>query len=834
MSDLSQPPLSKLPVEFSLFAWPTPALAFYPAPSAPLTPPACALEGINGKMIEGHLSLFDTERGVLQLRMPGQRKPLPLRMDQFRRLQLHDLLLPADPLADASGLPHLPFTIEMKGSAPWQGVTVGHHEESWGLFLFEPVDNPAGTVGPSGRLRRWFVPRSAYHRAEVGVRIGAALIEQHSATPDQIREALAEQETIRGRKLGDMLVVKQIITPEELAAAIEAQARMPMVRIGEALTALGFITQAQLDETLLKQREDRSVPLGELMVRKGLVSRTDLQTALARKMGYPLVNVLEFPADADAVSRMPYPVAVRLVALPLMMAAGRLVAALEDPSDRHKIDELEFAAQCKVVPVLSRAGVLLGAIDRAYEKVGAAEFAPGRYFDPEKPIEFDAGDASRLLASMERVDARIDEGDDEKVLEQSDNTLVRLINQMILEAHTQGVSDIHVECAPGREKVRIRFRKDGQLRPYLELPHTYRSALIARMKIMCDLDISERRKPQDGKINFSKFVQGVKLELRVATIPTQNSLEDAVLRLLTSSKPLPLDKLGLTAANLERLQAASRRPYGMLLCVGPTGSGKTTTLHSVLASINTPERKIWTAEDPVEITQTGLRQVQVNPRIDWTFAKALRAFLRADPDVIMVGEIRDSETAQVAIEASLTGHLVMSTLHTNSAPETVTRLLDMGMDPFNFADALLGVLAQRLVRRLCTQCGTSRPATAEEEQELLQDYLHAFGDVSEAQTRPEPDEVMADWRRRFGKNGQLMHCQAAGCEKCGGTGFRGRAALHELMMVSRGMRQLIQNGQRADDLQRLALAEGMRTLRQDGIEKVLAGLTVIEEVRANS
>ena len=834
MSDLSQPPLANQPFEFSLFAWPTPELAIYPAPSVPQAPPACTLEGLNGKLIEGHLSLVDVERGVMQLRMPGQRKPLPLRMDQFRRLQLHELLLPADPAADTRALPRLPFTVEMKGSAPWQGVTVGKHEETWGLFLFEPVEAAAGRPGqpgPPGQLRRWFVPRAAYHRADVGMLIGAALIEQQSATPGQIREALAEQEAMRGRKLGEMLVVKQIITPEELAAAIEAQARMPMVRIGEALTALGFITQSQLDECLLQQRDDRSVPLGELLVRKGLVTRANLQTALARKMGYPLVDVLHFPADADAVGRVSYPIAVRLAALPLMMSGGRLVAALEDPSDRKKLDELEFAAQCKVVPVLSRVGVVLGAIDRAYEKVGATEFAPGRYFDPDKPIDFDGGDASKLLASMEKVDARIDDGGDDKVLEQSDNTLVRLINQMILEAHTQGVSDIHVECAPGRDKVRIRFRKDGQLRPYLELPPTYRSALIARLKIMCDLDISERRKPQDGKINFSKFVQGVKLELRVATIPTQNNLEDAVLRLLTSSKPLPLDKLGLTAANLQRLQGASRRPYGMLLCVGPTGSGKTTTLHSVLASINTPERKIWTAEDPVEITQAGLRQVQVNPRIEWTFAKALRAFLRADPDVIMVGEIRDSETAQVAIEASLTGHLVLSTLHTNSAPETVTRLLDMGMDPFNFADALLGVLAQRLVRRLCTHCGSSRPATAEEEEELLHDYLHAFADM---QPRPEADVVLADWRTRFARNGKLMHCQASGCEKCGGTGFRGRAALHELMMVSRGMRQLIQNGQRADELQRLALCEGMRTLRHDGIEKVLAGLTVIEEVRANS
>ena len=833
MSNLYQPPLAALPFEATGFAWPTPSLAAYPAPVATFNPPACTIEGLNGHLIEGHLSLFDPDNNLLQLRMNQPRKPLPLRLEQFRRLRLTEPLEPADSRVPAAELPHLPhlphlpqlpFTIEFKNAEAWQGFTIGHREEPWGLFLFEPLND-------EGAVRRWFVPRAAYNRAEVGMRVGEALVQQHSATPDQIREVLAEQDEMRQRKLGDILVVRQIITAEELATAIEHQAKMPMVRIGQALTALGFISEVQLEDALVQQRTDRSVPLGELLVKKGMVSRADLQTALARKMGYPLVDVLQFPADAEAVARLPYAVAARVPALPLMLRAGRLVMAVEDPSNRSKIDELEFAAQCKVVPVLARAGVLQGAIDRAYEKVGAADFTlRGISSDPGAPIDFEAGDASKLLASMERVDAHIDEGED-NTLEQSDNTLVRLINSMILEAHTQGVSDIHIECAPGREKVRIRFRKDGQLRPYLELPPNYRSALIARLKIMCDLDISERRQPQDGKINFAKFVQGVRLELRVATIPTQGNLEDAVLRLLASSKPIPLENLGLSPANLERFKAAAQRPYGMLLCVGPTGSGKTTTLHSVLSSINTPERKIWTAEDPVEITQPGLRQVQVNPRIEWTFAKALRSFLRADPDVIMVGEIRDQETSQVAIEASLTGHLVLSTLHTNSAPETVTRLLDMGMDPFNFADALLGVLAQRLVRRLCNHCRVGREASPEEEEELLQDYLHA---MAGQETKPDPDDVLADWRRRLGTEGRLTHYHAPGCDHCSHSGFRGRAGIHELMMVSRTLRHLIQTGQRADELQRCAISEGMRTLRQDGIEKVLAGVTAIEEVRANS
>ena len=844
MSDLSHLPPAAWPAEGLSPRWPTPHLPGYPEATPLDPPPLVELEGLNGRVIEGQLTLFNPAQGQVLVRPNVTRKPMSLRLDQFRRLRLKDVLQ-ATPAADARDLaaerPLLPFCIAFKGTTAWEGVTLSHHEEPWGLFLFEPQ-------GDDGAVRRWFVPRAAYEHAEVGRLLGQTLVDQHSLKPEELQTALAEQESLRGRKLGDVMLVRQLITPDDLARAIAHQARMPMVRIGEALIALGFINDAQLEAALVQQRADRSVPLGELLVDKGLVTRTELQQALARKMGYPVVDVLQFPADGEAVSRLPYPIASRTPALPLMLRAGRLIVAVEDPGNRSKLDELEFAAQCKVVPVLATPGLLLGAIDRAYKKVGVAEFTPRAGSDPvdaDAPIEFDPEATTVLLASMEKLESLPEEAFDETIT-QSDNTLVRLINSMILEAHGQGVSDIHIECAAGREKVRIRFRKDGQLRPYLELPTSYRSALLSRLKIMCDLDISERRKPQDGKINFAKFVQGVQLELRVATVPTHSNLEDAVIRLLAANKAIPLDNLGLSPANLERVKSLSGRPYGMLLCVGPTGSGKTTTLHSALAHINRPERKIWTAEDPIEITQAGLRQVQVNPKIEWTFAKALRAFLRADPDVIMVGEIRDQETAQVAIEASLTGHLLLSTLHTNSAPETVTRLLDMGMDPFNFADALLGVLAQRLVRRLCTLCRVAHEASAEEEEELLQDYLHPLLGLGDSDAAPQAEAVLADWRRRFGARsvgdgadgqqgkGRLTLYRAVGCKHCSGSGFRGRAGIHELMTVSRGLRHLIQTGTRSDELQRHALGEGMRTLRQDGIEKVLAGVTTIEEVRANS
>ena len=624
----------------------------------------------------------------------------------------------------------------------------------------------------------------------------------------------------------------EVVVPEQLVRALDAQSRMPIARIGEALVSLGMIDEAKLRAGLAQQKTQPQVPLGETLVRMGAVSRGQLQTALVRKMGYPLVNLHVFPVTAEALAKISHAVARRLQVMPLMLHEGRLIVALEDLSNQHAaIEEVEFIAQMKVIPVLGQCLDLDSMLQRAYEKVGAQATGFTLGIDPARPIEFDMAGTSELLQTLEKEGPAAPSI--EAPIEQSDNSLVRMINSMILEAHREGASDIHIESYPGQEKTRIRFRRDGRLYTYLELPPSYRNAIVARVKIMCDLDISEKRKPQDGKINFAKFSPQHRIELRVATIPTNSGLEDVVMRILASAKPIPMNGLGLSERNLAQLTHAVERPYGMVLCVGPTGSGKTTTLHSALMHINTPERKIWTAEDPIEITQPGLRQVQVNPRIDWTFAKALRAFVRADPDVIMVGEIRDEETAKTAIEASLTGHLVLSTLHTNSAPETVTRLLDMGMDPFNFADSLLAVLAQRLVRRLCTECVGSSPASPEKVEELLADYMHAFGS-GEASKEQQREAVRADWLNRYGRDGQLQVYRSTGCKHCDDTGFKGRVGIHELMVISKNLRRLVQSGARAEELQEAALHEGMRTLRQDGIEKVLAGKTTIEEVRATS
>jgi type II secretory ATPase GspE/PulE/Tfp pilus assembly ATPase PilB-like protein len=438
-----------------------------------------------------------------------------------------------------------------------------------------------------------------------------------------------------------------------------------------------------------------------------------------------------------------------------------------------------------------------------------------------------------MLSGLEGDDEAVPGDGTDDVSAAADNELVKLVNKIIVDAYNQGASDIHVEPLPGKGKTGIRFRKDGSLSPYIEIPPSYRNPLVTRLKIMCDLDISEKRKPQDGKIKFKKFGP-LDIELRVATIPTAGGVEDVVMRILAAGEPIPLDKLGVLPTNMERLKGAVSKPYGLFFVCGPTGSGKTTTLHSVLGFLNTPETKIWTAEDPVEITQKGLRQCQVNPKAGFTFATAMKSFLRADPDIIMVGEMRDKDTTSIGIEASLTGHLVFATLHTNSAPESIIRLLDMGMDPFNFADALLGILAQRLTKRLC-KCKEAYTPTQEEVKHFLTEYCEELKNTEEFKK-----DLNAGYKRVFetfqkeygyGKPEFKLY-KAKGCDACGGSGYKGRVGLHELMVGTDPVKKLIQEHARVADLFAQALSDGMITLKMDGMNKVLQGVTDMVQVRA--
>jgi len=428
----------------------------------------------------------------------------------------------------------------------------------------------------------------------------------------------------------------------------------------------------------------------------------------------------------------------------------------------------------------------------------------------------DSGSIEDTLGELVH-DAKTEEsfGAELNEIDENDSAIVRLASQILVEAYRHEASDIHIEPYSDRKETAIRFRVDGTCSTYMKIPAAYRRALVSRIKIMSSLDIAERRKPQDGKLRF-KLNRDKEIEVRVATVPTAGNNEDIVMRLLTAKEPMPLESMEFAPSTLTGLLEIIEKPHGMILCVGPTGSGKTTTLHAVLHRLNTDARKIWTAEDPIEITQEGLRQVQVSPKIGFTFAAAMRSFLRADPDVIMIGEMRDKETADVAVEASLTGHLVLSTLHTNSAVETVIRMLDLGCDPFNFADAMQGVLAKRLCKRICSHCKEPYHPPLQDYEKLVREYGSAFWE--QADLPPYSDGFMLSRGR--------------GCEHCNQTGFKGRVALHELLKGSDELRSLIQTHAKTAEMTSLAKKEGMITLIQDGILKILAGVTTYEQVRA--
>jgi len=437
---------------------------------------------------------------------------------------------------------------------------------------------------------------------------------------------------------------------------------------------------------------------------------------------------------------------------------------------------------------------------------------------------FEQGGQVSSEASMDDVmdnfdmlpDVHFEEEEEEVVgddVDEASSQVVKLVDQAIIAAYRKNSSDIHIEPSPITKATTIRFRLDGVCQEYMKVPNSMVRGIVSRIKIMSNLDIAERRLPQDGKIKFRR--KGVPaFELRVATLPTAGGFEDVVMRILASAGAMAMDEMGLTERNLRVMKNIISKPYGLVLAVGPTGSGKTTSLHAILGHINKPGIKIWTAEDPIEITQAGLRQTEVKPKIGLDFARMMRAFLRADPDVIMIGEMRDEETASIGIEASLTGHLVFSTLHTNSAPETVTRLLDMGLNPLNFSDAFLGVMAQRLTRRLCTNCREEYPVTEDDFEVLISEY----GKKHFAASGIEYDSDMTLYKAR-------------GCESCSGTGYRGRMGIHELMEGTPQIKLMIKKQANTEQIFERAMDDGMSTLKQDGIMKVFQGQTDMAEVR---
>ena len=561
------------------------------------------------------------------------------------------------------------------------------------------------------------------------------------------------------------------------------------------LVSRGLLKEDELDNAWDESREKKE-SMETFLMGKYKISRDDITKSYEEYFRCKVIQFNDkFPIPGELLRNLKKEFLRREMWVPLEKVDGNIHVIVDDPNNILKRDAIENILKTKAVK---------------YSVAFTDDIL--KYINMSFTSHEDEHSINDILGQLDE-DEDADQEEDGEVVNESDSVIMQLVNKIINDAYARRTSDIHIEPNVTKKNVEIRYRVDGDCMIYQTLPYNYRAAVVSRIKIMSNLDITEKRKPQDGKIKFRRS-GGDEIELRVATIPTQGGVEDVVMRILAKGTTMPLQAMGLSERNYKELTGIAEKPYGMILVVGPTGSGKTTTLHATLHHINTPDKKIWTAEDPVEITQYGLRQVQVQPKIGFNFAAAMRAFLRADPDVIMVGEMRDQETAKTGVEASLTGHLVFSTLHTNSAPETIVRLLDMGIDPLNFADSLLGILAQRLVRTLCKNCKEAYHPTLEEYNEIVETYG--------------PEHFA---KLNIPYSDDLTLYRPKGCDICDKSGYKGRMGIHELIINTDNIKKLIQKHESVEVIREVAMSEGMNTLLQDGLQKAFKGLTDAKQVR---
>jgi len=585
-----------------------------------------------------------------------------------------------------------------------------------------------------------------------------------------------------------------------LGIAVYNQKRMAKTRPNKFTYLLEnhIISPKELDKAIADARSKKE-PIESVLLNDVKIDKKEIGKSLGQYYRVPFEDYNKTaPIPGELLTGLKVPYMKNNFWVPLREEKEKVIIAVDNPGDLQKVDDIKslFPTKDVLFHIALRDDIL-------------------EYINIFTQDEKELASMDDILSQLSADDDEIEEA--EGAVGDEDSAVVQLVNKIIIDAYNRGTSDIHIEPYPGKQNTQVRIRIDGSCSVYQTIPYAYRNAISSRLKIMAELDIAERRKPQDGKIKFKKY-GGLDIELRVATVPTAGGMEDVVMRILAAGEPIPLAKLGMAPKNYENFVSIITQPYGIIFVCGPTGSGKTTTLHSGLGYINKTETKIWTAEDPVEITQRGLRQVQVQSKIGFDFAAAMRAFLRADPDVIMVGEMRDKETTSIGIEASLTGHLVFSTLHTNSAPESITRLLDMGMDPFNFSDAILGILAQRLARTLCKNCKEAYHPTQEQYDELKREY--------------DDDEVFDEiLGTLYPYSDDLQLYSPKGCDKCNNSGYAGRCGIHELLMGTDEMKKLVQVKSEMEIIRKQALKDGMTTLKQDGIRCIFEGKLDLVQVR---
>jgi type II secretory ATPase GspE/PulE/Tfp pilus assembly ATPase PilB-like protein len=688
-----------------------------------------------------------------------------------------------------------------------------HHDRLYPQFAGNQHDPFLAVMATEAKLSETTVKVKAAEPKTASVKPQAVVKEKSSAAPLSTNPGPTWPEL-------DSLDELRIIQKQRAAGE-----RVPLRDrrlIVEILKQYSVITDADVEAAIKCQtgpgKDKKREPIGKVLLKMGVIGEEAVTRALCLQYGVIMVNLQRFQIDADTIRLISPEVAKSLRAIPVAVLDGILFLAVENPFGFDQREYFTFLTKRRVELVMASGS-----------QISKKLLEYGQVRSVQQGKEEFRTLAKRALGDTPGVELMNDEADDGNgSVSQDDASIVGLVNKIISDAAEVGASDIHIESFYGDNLAYIRFRRDGRMEEYSQYSASYHRAVVSRIKIMSNLDISERRIAQDGKISFIRPGRG-RMDLRVATIPTSRGIENVSIRLLHAGEPLPMEALKMGERDLVAFKRLIHRPYGLILVCGPTGSGKTTTLHSALRQLNTADRKIWTAEDPIEIVQKKLCQVQVNPKIGWTFAAALRSFLRADPDIIMIGEMRDQETAKIALEASMTGHVVLSTLHTNSASETAARLLDLDVDPFNLGDALIFILAQRLTRSLCPHCAQKVELSSVEIDDLTTEYYYSAH--KRAPSMAERDLIVRDWKRRLTKGTALSLWKAKGCEHCSMEGYRGRVALFELLEATPEIRELVVHKSPASEYQRTAVEQGMHTLKQDGIEKAILGLTDMIEVR---
>ena len=721
---------------------------------------------MDGQVLNGRLKRLESG-GVLGLQLEPEGTALEVPLAKLRVLKFPSIAAPSTPplkaIEDKGGeiLPPPPtqaFRIVFTDGKTLSGEMKGLVVDELGLHMFQKEQD--------GRFARIFVPHAVVRDYHVGRRLGEALLKEQRIKEDQLHAALRRQQELRQRKLGEYIRRRAVVSAAELRQALEIQKHHPPERLGEVLIEEGIISPKQLQEALAAQRRDRSKKLGDILVEMGALTPEELHITMAHNLGIPFVRLRNFDVDPRVLKLVSIEIARKHALFPLLLVDDRLVVAMADPFDMEAVHLLRFTTGYLVEVAVATREDILWAIDRYYPEVDSA--AAIEELEDIRPVGEEEPGGARV-EDIERM--------------AKEKPIIRLVNGIILDAINMRASDVHIRAA--EKGVELFYRINGVLKKIRDMDKRLLPAIVTRIKILGRMNIAERRLPQDGRTRVSH--RGSVIDLRISVIPTVEG-ESVVIRILDTRFGLKsLDSIGFNDADRRRIGDLLSRSYGMFLVTGPTGSGKTTTLYAALNEVKKRDVNIVTVEDPVEYHIDGIEQIQAYTAPGYTFAEALKHILRHDPDVIMIGEIRDEETAHIAVKSALTGHLVLSTLHTNSTATTVTRLLDMGVQAYLIASTLIGVLAQRLVRRNCPHC-------------------------------LEPEDADPTMRRILGVAEDEIFYHGRGCDQCNQTGFSDRVAVYELMLINEKIRRLIAPGATHEAIEKEAIAEGMVPLTEEALQ----------------